>query len=169
VEGLIRNRYLGRTFIESGDRAQKVKDKFTLVKQVIDGKKIFLIEDSIVRGTTLRNLVEFIKKNGNPKEIHVRVSCPPVKWPCFYGIDMSSRAELVAAKYENSKNIEDSVCKELGADSLIYQTEEGLVRAIGLDKKDLCLACLNGCYPTTMGEQLKLFCGGGRAADQKCK
>jgi len=169
VEGLIRNRYLGRTFIESGDRAQKVKDKFTLVKQVIDGKKIFLIEDSIVRGTTLRNLVEFIKRNGNPKEIHVRVSCPPVKWPCFYGIDMSSRTELVAAKYENSKSIEDSVCKELGADSLIYQTEEGLVQAIGLDKNDLCLACLNGSYPTTMGEQLKLFCGGGRAADQKCK
>ncbi|VVB75406.1 Glutamine--fructose-6-phosphate aminotransferase [isomerizing] [uncultured archaeon] len=169
VEGLIRNRYVGRTFIESGDRAQKVKDKFTLVKQVIEGKKIFLVEDSIVRGTTLRNLIDFIKKNGNPKEIHVRVSCPPVRWPCFYGIDMSSRSELIAAKHEDNSAAERFVGSELGASSLIYQTEAGLIKAIGLDKKDMCLACLNGSYPTTMGEQLKLFTGNGRAAESKCK
>lgn len=168
VEGLIRNRYLGRTFIESGDRAQKVRGKFTVVRQVIEGKRIFLIDDSIVRGTTLQNLVDFIRVNGKPKEIHVRVSCPPIKWPCFYGIDMSSRSELVAARREEGGLVE-GVRKEIGADSLIYQAEAGLVRAIGFSKSDLCLACLNGDYPTRVGEQLKLFSGSGRAAEQKCR
>jgi amidophosphoribosyltransferase len=163
IEGLIRNRYLGRTFIESTDRAEKVKDKFTLARQVIKGKRIFLVEDSIVRGTTLRELVQFIRKYGEPKEIHVRISCPPINWPCFYGIDMSSRSELIAPKYEKHNSVNDEVAKEIGADSVIYQSHDGLVRALGLHKKDLCMACLNGDYPTKMGEQLKLFCGDGRA------
>ncbi len=164
VEGLIRNRYVGRTFIESKDRAQKVKDKFTVIRQVVEGKRVFLVDDSIVRGTTMKGMIDFIRTNGKPKEIHVRVSCPPIKWPCFYGIDMSTRKELVAAKDNlSSKDIIEKVRKEIGADSLIYQTEDGLVKGIGIPKDSLCLACVNGTYPTKMGEQLRLFDSDNRA------
>jgi len=147
MEGLIRNRYVGRTFIESKDRAEKVKSKFMIIKEVFEGKKVFLIEDSIVRGTTLKGLVSLIKKYGNPKEIHIRVSCPPIKFPCFYGIDMSTKKELIAA----SKN-EAEITKELGANSVRYQTITGLVSALGINEKDLCLACLDGEYPTVAGK-----------------
>jgi amidophosphoribosyltransferase len=161
--GLIRNRYIGRTFIESSDRAEKVKDKFTVVKQFIDNKKVFLIEDSIVRGTTLKNLVEYIKRVANPKEIHVRVSCPPIKWPCFYGIDMSSKKELIAAQEENNEKLVEKIKKEIGVDSVVYQSFNGLISALGLDEKDLCTACLTGNYPTKWGEKLKGFSESGRA------
>ncbi len=149
-EGLIRNRYVGRTFIESKDRSEKVASKFTLIKEVFDGKKVFLVEDSIVRGTTLKNLVAFIKKHGNPKEIHVRVSCPQIKWPCFYGIDMSTKKELIA-----SEKSDEEIAKEIGANSVNYQTIEGLLKAFDIDKNKLCLACLNGEYPTKAGEARK--------------
>ena len=170
-EGLIRNRYLGRTFIESSDRAQKVRDKFTVIRQLVEGKKVFLVEDSIVRGTTLKNLIEYIRKIGGPKEIHARISCPPILWPCFYGIDMSSRKELIAAQCENNacegSSLEEKmvscIAKEIGADSLIYQTMPGLIKAIGLNENDLCLACLNGNYPTPTGEKLKHYDEKGRA------
>jgi len=161
-EGLIRNRYIGRTFIESTDRGNRVRDKFTVLKDVFENKKVFLVEDSIVRGTTLKNLIIFIRKVGNPKEIHVRVSCPPIMWPCFYGIDMSSKKELIAVRKS-----EEQIAKEINADSVIYQSVEGLVHAIGLDEKDFCLACITGKYPTPIGQQLSLFNGKGRAQEQK--
>jgi len=168
VEGLIRNRYVGRTFIESKDRAQKVRDKFTVIRQVIEGKRVFLVDDSIVRGTTMKSMIDYIRTHGNPKEIHVRVSAPPIKWPCFYGIDMSSKNELAAAKYGGSdKEIIEGVRLEIGADSLIYQNEDKLVRGICLPKESLCLACINGEYPTKMGEQLRLFDGECRACSVK--
>jgi amidophosphoribosyltransferase len=148
MEGLIRNRYVGRTFIESKDRAERVQSKFTVIKEVFDGKKVFLLEDSIVRGTTLKNLISLIKKYGNPKEIHVRVSCPPIRFPCFYGIDMSTKKELVAS----DKN-EKEIAQLIGADSVKYQTIEGLIKAIGLSENELCLACLNGNYPTPAGKE----------------
>jgi len=149
-EGLIRNRYVGRTFIESKDRANRVRSKFTLIREFFKDKKVFLVEDSIVRGTTLRNLVAFIKKHGEPREIHVRVSSPPIMWPCFYGIDMSTRKELIA-----SDKTEAEIAKELGVNSVKYQTIDGLVRALDLPKKDLCLACISGDYPTENGEKRK--------------
>ena len=161
-EGLIRNRYVGRTFIESVDRANRVRDKFTILKDVFEDKKVFLIEDSIVRGTTLQNLVAFIKKVGKPREIHVRVSCPPIMWPCFYGIDMSSKKELMAVG-----KTEKEIAQELGVDSVIYQSVQGLVNAIGLDEKDFCLACICGKYPTPVGQQLSLFNGEGRAQEKE--
>ena len=145
-EGLIRNRYVGRTFIQSTDRSAKVKEKFMLIRQIFENKKVFLIEDSIVRGTTLKNIVNYIQKYGKPKEIHVRVSCPKIISPCYYGIDMSTRKELIGA----NKN-EEEIAKEIGANSVRYQTMEGLLKAIGLDEKDLCLACINGNYPTKWG------------------
>jgi len=148
-EGLIRNRYVGRTFIESKDRAERVKSKFTLIKEIFHNKRVFLVEDSIVRGTTLKGLVSFIKKHGSPKEIHVRISCPPITWPCFYGIDMSTKKELIAAEFNSNTEI---IAKELGVDSLIYQTQEGLIKALKIPEKDLCLACINGKYPTPAGQ-----------------
>ena len=160
-EGLIRNRYVGRTFIESADRGNRVRDKFTILKDVFEDKKVFLVEDSIVRGITLKNLIMFIRKIGKPREIHVRVSCPPIMWPCFYGIDMSSKKELLAVGKD-----EEQIAKEIGADSVIYQSVQGLVNAIGLDEKDFCLACVTGKYPTPVGQQLSLFSGEGRAQEK---
>jgi amidophosphoribosyltransferase len=162
-EGLIRNRYMGRTFIESTDRAQKVKDKFTVIKQLIQGKRVFLVEDSIVRGTTLRNLIEYIRRVGEPKEVHVRVSCPPIAFPCFYGIDMSSKKELIAAQEKDYEKMIEWVRQEIGADSLIYQPVNGLFKSIGFNENELCIACLNGNYPTPTGEKMKHFSEEGRA------
>src|SRR5262249_58689665 len=99
VEGLMRNRYVGRTFIEgTTDRAAKVRVKFTPLPEVLSGKRVLLVEDSIVRSTTMRALVNEIRVRGGAKEIHLRVACPPIIAPCYYGIDMSSRDELVGPK-----------------------------------------------------------------------
>ena len=150
LEGLIRNRYVGRTFIEAKDRAEKVTSKFSLIREVFEGKKVFLVEDSIVRGTTLKNMVQYIRKYGKPRELHVRISCPPIVWPCFYGIDMSTRHELIASE----KSVEE-IAKEIGVDSLRYQSFDSMINALGLERKNLCLACLNGIYPTKAGEERK--------------
>jgi amidophosphoribosyltransferase len=159
MEGLIRNRFVGRTFIEGSKREDKVASKYTLIKEILKGKKIFLVDDSIVRGTTLKQIVRFLKKIGGAKEVHVRVTCPPIKAPCFYGIDMSTVGELLVPRYEkrlDPEKISEEVCerisKDMGADSLIYQTIPGLVRSIGIPKEELCLACLNGTYPTPCGK-----------------
>lgn len=165
-EGLIRNRYLGRTFIESNNRDQKVMEKFLVLREVMEGKRIFLVEDSIVRGTTLKNLVSFIRRFGKPKEIHVRVSCPPILWPCFYGIDMSSRRSLIAAQESDEHKMVEAVRARIGADSLIYQSHEGLARAIGVGEKNLCTACISGKYKTPWGEKLRDYEGEGRAQEQ---
>ncbi|MDP2974061.1 MAG: amidophosphoribosyltransferase [Candidatus Diapherotrites archaeon] len=164
-EGLIRNRYVGRTFIESTNRAEKVRDKYTLIKSVLKGKKVILVEDSIVRGTTTAGVVERVKKEGKAKEVHVRISCPPIRYPCFYGIDMSTLSELIMPKHSSyammdagSKPVTEkeanAVAKEIGADSVIYQPIGGLVKSIGFMENELCLACLNGCYPTECGKAL---------------
>jgi len=150
MEGLIRNRYVGRTFIEAKDRAEKVTSKFSLIREIFEGKKVFLVEDSIVRGTTLKNMVHYIRKFGKPKEIHVRISCPPIMWPCFYGIDMSTRHELIASE----KKVEE-IAKELNVDSLRYQTIDSMIKALGFNENDLCLACITGNYPTKSGEERK--------------
>ena len=100
VEGLIRNRYSGRTFIEgSGDRKAKAETKYTPLREVLEGKRVLLVEDSIVRSTTMKVLLERIRRLGQPKEIHVRVACPPIVSPCFYGIDMSTFSELFAPQF----------------------------------------------------------------------
>jgi amidophosphoribosyltransferase len=162
-EGLIRNRYLGRTFIETKNRGDKVRQKFSIAREVFENKKVFLVDDSIVRGNTMKNLIEYIKEYGKPKEIHVRISCPEVMFPCFYGVDMGSKKEFIANnKLERQKRIE-KIRKEIGVDSLEFQTIQNLVKVIGLEKNDLCLACLNGCYPTKKGNELKNFNGNGRA------
>jgi len=161
-DGLIRNRFLGRTFIEGKDRADRVRNKFTVLSEIMEGKKVILVDDSIVRGTTSKMLIKYIKEVGKAKEVHMRISCPPIMAPCFYGIDMSTISELFAPNFnevideELPQKVLDKMAKDIGADSLIYQKHSALVDALGFDKKDLCMACLNADYPTECGG--KLYC-----------
>nr|WP_044183952.1 class II glutamine amidotransferase [Pirellula staleyi] len=158
-EGLIRNRYSGRTFIEgSGNRKNKAESKYTPLREVLGGKRVFLVEDSIVRSTTMRVLLNRIRTLGGAKEIHVRVACPPIIAPCFYGIDMSTVDELFAPKLMRGRPLNDEVQAEmaasLGADSLRYLPIESISRAIRLEPNKLCQACITGQYPTDHGQQL---------------
>jgi amidophosphoribosyltransferase len=160
-EGLMRNRFVGRTFIEGGSRQDRVQNKYTALKEILKGKKVILVDDSIVRGTTTKQIIRYLKKEGGAKEVHLRVSCPPIRGPCFYGIDMSTVSELLVPQYEKKpvkENVSEKTCvkiaKDLGADSLIYQTIPGLIKSIGLPKDKLCMACLNGEYPTPCGRAM---------------
>jgi amidophosphoribosyltransferase len=158
VEGLIRNRYVGRTFIEGGNRADKVRLKFTPLREVLHGKRVILVEDSIVRSTTLKTLLNYVRDAGGVKEIHVRVACPPIVAPCFYGIDMSSVGELYAPKHIAGSTPtlaeEAKMAADLGADSLAYLPLDAVARCIGLPESKLCRACLDGDYPTPTGREL---------------
>lgn len=160
-EGLIRNRYLGRTFIEGHNRKERALRKYTPLPQVLEGKRIFLVEDSIVRSTTLRVIVRMLREWGGAKEIHVRVACPPIMAPCSYGIDMSTVKELIAPEFFDAPVRGDlpsaaleRLSGELGADSLRYLTVNALTRALDIPEPDLCLGCLLGKYPTVWGDLL---------------
>ncbi|MEO1614469.1 MAG: amidophosphoribosyltransferase [Planctomycetota bacterium] len=159
-EGLIRNRYAGRTFIEGG-RARKAKaaTKYTPLREVMEGKRVILVEDSIVRSTTMNVLLDRIREVGGAKEIHVRVACPPIVAPCFYGIDMSTIDQLIAPKYfgvdgELTEASQQRLADDLGADSLRYLPVEAIARAIDLPPSELCQACVTGEYPTECGQHL---------------
>ncbi len=164
LEGLIRNRYSGRTFIEGGEyRWRKAETKYTPLREVLEGKRILLVEDSIVRSTTMRVLLQRIRRLGNVKEIHVRAACPPIVGPCFYGVDMSTYKELFMPQYMNgapleewavTREIENQMAADLGADSLRYLPLESVSRAIGLPGDQLCQACMTGRYPTIWGQKL---------------
>ena len=164
VEGLIRNRYSGRTFIEGGDqRWKKAETKYTPLRDVLEGKKVILVEDSIVRSTTMRVLLQRIRELGHAKEIHVRAACPPIVAPCFYGIDMSTYAELFVPQYmegapleqwEVTREIENRMAANLGADTLRYLPIDSVANAIGLPPDQLCRACITGEYPTIWGGRL---------------
>jgi len=163
MEGLIRNRFVGRTFIEGSSRDERVQNKYTALKEILKGKKVMLVDDSIVRGSTTKQLINYLKKTGEAKEVHVRISCPPIRGPCFYGIDMSTVGELLVPRYEKkpikgevSLAVIDKMAKDLGADSLKYQSIQGLVKSIGIPAKDMCMACLTGEYPTPHGKKLYL-------------
>ena len=155
VEGLMRNRYVGRTFIEgTADRAAKARLKYTPLPEVLAGKRVLLVEDSIVRSTTMRALVHEIRDRGGAREIHLRVACPPIIAPCFYGIDMSRRDELFATRFADlpdggvSEEAQQRMAKELGADSLRYLPVEAIARSVSLSSDRLCRACITGEYPT---------------------
>ncbi len=168
-EGLMRNRYVGRTFIEASKRADKVRVKFTPLKEVLKGKRVILVEDSIVRSTTLATLLGFIKDQGEASEVHVRVACPPIVAPCFYGIDMSQVTELFAPKHMAgdipTRAEQQKMAKVLGATSLAYLPLEAIARCIDLPENRLCRACITGNYPTPNGE--KLYQLSLRQADEK--
>jgi amidophosphoribosyltransferase len=142
VEGLIKNRYIGRTFIEPDQRIRDlgVKLKFNPLPQVLHGERLVVVDDSIVRGTTTPSVVKILRKAG-AKEIHMRICAPPIRYPCFFGVDMATRRELIAAQ----KSIPE-ICEFIGADSLGYLSIEGLIKAVDLPREDFCLACFTGDY-----------------------
>ncbi len=159
LEGLFRNRYVGRTFIEGADRANKAKLKYTPLPQVLEGKRVLLVEDTIVRSTTMKALVSQLRDRGRAREIHVRVACPPIIAPCFYGIDMSTIGELFAPKFMPNggvltPEVEDQMATALGADSVRYLPTSAIARAVGMASDSLCQACLTTEYPTEVGTQL---------------
>lgn len=141
--GLIKNRYVGRTFIQPSQslREQGVKMKLSPVRGVVEGKRVIMVDDSIVRGTTSRRIVTMLKEAG-ATEVHVLISSPPIKNPCFYGIDTSTKEELIAGNH----SIEE-IREIIGADTLTFLSTEGMVKAIGR-KDGQCLACFTGQYPT---------------------
>ena len=160
-EGLIRNRYSGRTFIESSQesRAHKAKIKYTPLREVLEDKRVVLVEDSIVRSTTMKALLQRIREEGGAREIHVRVACPPIVAPCYYGIDMSTIRQLFAPRFcppgeEITEAMQDQMAMKLGCDSLRYLPIESISRAIGIPEDGLCQACLTGSYPTPTGQKL---------------
>jgi len=142
-EGLLKNRYVGRTFIEPEQRIRElgVQLKFNPLARVIDGKRLVVVDDSIVRGTTTPRVVNLLRKAG-AKEVHLRICAPPIRYPCFFGVDMATRWELIAAR----KTIPE-IREHLGADSLGYLSLDGLIRAVGLPREIFCLACFTGEYP----------------------
>jgi amidophosphoribosyltransferase len=159
VEGLIRNRYTGRTFIDGpSSRRQKAETKYTPLREVLEGKRVILVEDSIVRSTTMKVLLGRMRTLGLAREIHVRVACPPIVAPCFYGIDMSTIDELFAPEFLRGGPLtaaaQAAMAERLGADSLRYLPVESVARSIGFDANALCQACITGRYPTPAGEQL---------------
>ena len=158
VEGLIRNRYVGRTFIEGENRADRARLKYTPLPEVLAGKRVLLIEDTIVRSTTLKSLLSHIRDRGKAREVHVRVACPPIVAPCFYGIDMSTMRELFAPRFmkggQLTEEVQNAMAAELKADSLFYLPVDAVARCIGLDADRLCRACITGEYPTPSGERL---------------
>ena len=145
--GLIRSHYIGRTFIQPGQekREMSVRIKFNVVKGVLEGRTVVIVDDSIVRGTTSKQLVKLIK-SAKPKEIHFRISSPPIMHPCYYGMDFPTREELIANKFSGDiKKIKE----QLGVDSLEYLTMDELLQSVQEDGKDnFCTACFSGEYPT---------------------
>ncbi|MDO8339326.1 MAG: amidophosphoribosyltransferase [Candidatus Burarchaeum sp.] len=157
VEGLIKNRYIGRTFIMPYQSAREaaVRVKLNPLRSVLKGKRVVLMDDSIVRGTTTSKIVSLLKEAG-AKEVHVRITCPPIIGPCFYGIDMSSHKELIAANHSV-----DEILKSLGADSLAYQTIGAMNEAIGLKAGQMCNGCLHEDYPTPLAKKVNKILKGG--------
>jgi len=152
VEGMIKSRYITRTFIEPTQRLREsgTRLKFNPMRHVLDGKRVVLVDDSIVRGTTTRRIVEELRRAG-AAEVHMRIASPPIMWPCFMGIDMASRSELIAAH-----NSEEDVGRIVGADSLHYLSLSGLRRAMGRPDGDgFCFACFTGVYPVDVPEGIE--------------
>jgi amidophosphoribosyltransferase len=150
-EGLIKSRYITRTFIQPNDRLRNVgiKLKFNPLREILQGKRVVLVDDSIVRGTTSRKIVEELRRAGT-KSVHFRVSSPPIQWPCFMGIDIASRSELIAS----GRSVEE-VERLIGADSLKYLSKAGLFRAVK-NVHGFCMACFDGDYPVPVPVQLEM-------------
>ncbi|HTE19958.1 MAG TPA: amidophosphoribosyltransferase [Armatimonadota bacterium] len=151
-EGLIKNRYIGRTFIQPDQRMRElgVRMKLSALKENLAGRRVVMVDDSIVRGTTTGQIVKMIREAG-ATQVHVRISSPPVKWPCFYGIDMADRKDLIAAK----RSVEE-IRKHVGADSLGYLSVKGVMRAIGMRAEKFCHACFTGDYPIDVPKETRM-------------
>jgi amidophosphoribosyltransferase len=151
AEGLIKNRYVGRTFIQPTQmmRESGIKMKLNPLKDVLYGKRVVIVDDSIVRGTTSRKLVKTLRDAG-VVEVHMRISSPPVTHPCFYGIDTDTQDQLIAA----TKSVEE-IAKQLEVDTLAYLSWQGMLEATREDTNSFCSACFTGDYPTSIPEALK--------------
>ena len=147
-QGLVKNPYVGRTFIQPSQtiRERGIKLKLNPLRDAIAGRKLVVVDDTIVRGTTQRALVAMLREAG-AREVHVRVAAPPVRWPCFYGIDFATRAELIAGHLSP-----EEICTSIGADTLGYVSLAGLIEATTLPEGRLCRACFDGQYPVPVGE-----------------
>jgi amidophosphoribosyltransferase len=152
AEGLVKNSYVGRTFIQPSQTIRQlgIRLKLNPLKEVIAGQRLIVVDDSIVRGNTQRALVRMLREAG-ALEVHVRISSPPVKWPCFYGIDFATRAELIA----NGLSV-DEICASIGADSLAFIELDALIEATQIPKDNLCRACFDGVYPVELSEEHKV-------------
>ncbi|MFQ6107903.1 MAG: amidophosphoribosyltransferase [Thermoplasmata archaeon] len=152
-EGLMKNRYVARTFIMPDQKSRdiSVREKVNPVVPVVKGKRVVLVDDSIVRGTTMRRIVSVLRQAG-ATEVHVRIGCPPIIAPCYLGIDMTTRDQFIAT----GKSPEE-ICKELGADSLGYDTIDGVVKALGFKKNELCLGCITELYPVSIPSEMHRF------------
>ncbi|MFC1478303.1 amidophosphoribosyltransferase [Candidatus Margulisiibacteriota bacterium] len=150
-DGLIKNRYVGRTFIQPSQAMRElgVKIKLNPIREIFENKRVVIVDDSIVRGTTSKNIIKIIREAG-AREVHMRVSSPPVMCPCFYGIDTATKSELIAA----NMSVEE-IRKHLNVDSLGYLSIKGMVGAINLPHKDLDLACFNNVYPIKIPEAVQ--------------
>ena len=159
--GLIRNHYVGRTFIEPKTKIRHfgVKVKLNSVKDLLTGKRVVLIDDSIVRGTTSRKIVKMVRAAG-AKEVHMRVSCPPTLSPCFYGIDTPTKKELIA-----SSHTVEEICKYIEADSLGYLSLPGLIRSLDGKGSEFCTACYTGQYPIDFVDAMPDAKAGDRQLD----
>jgi amidophosphoribosyltransferase len=144
----VKNSYVGRTFIQPSNTIRQlgIRLKLNPLRDVIEGKRLIVVDDSIVRGNTQRALVRMLREAG-ATEVHVRIASPPVKWPCFYGIDFATRAELIA----NGLTTEE-ICRSIGADTLAYISLDELVAASEVPKDELCRACFDGVYPVDLPE-----------------
>lgn len=145
-QGLVKNSYVGRTFIQPSQTIRQlgIRLKLNPLREVIEGKRLVVVDDSIVRGNTQRALVRMLREAG-AREVHIRISSPPVKWPCFYGIDFATRAELIANGLST-----DEICASVGADSLAYISLDGLYAATTIAPERLCSACFTGQYPVEL-------------------
>lgn len=152
--GVIRNHYVGRTFIQPSPAVRDlgVRLKLNPVREILEGRKVVVVDDSIVRGTTSKLRTRTLREAG-AREIHMRISCPPIRFPCFYGIDFSSKGELIACN-----SAVDEICDFIGADSLAYLSLEGMFRAMPLPAKDFCTACFTGKYPIKITDDSTKTC-----------
>ncbi|MBU6423094.1 MAG: amidophosphoribosyltransferase, partial [Chloroflexi bacterium] len=142
-EGLIKNRYIGRTFIQPSQelRRHSVALKYNALRDVLDGKRVVVVDDSIVRGSTSGPIVDLVRRNG-AREVHMRICSPPIRWSCHFGVDMARKDELIAARLDV-----EAIRRHIGADTLGYLSLDGMVGATGLGEDDFCTACFTGDYP----------------------
>jgi amidophosphoribosyltransferase len=159
--GLVKSRYIQRTFIQPDQRLRDMgaRLKYTPLSETLAGKRVVVVDDSIVRGTTTQRLVSLLRDAG-AREVHLRICSPPIKWPCFYGIDMATREELIA-----SSHTVEEIRDHIGTDTLGYLSTDGLARALGVSAKHFCWACLTGKYPIAVPPEMKAAklpggCGG---------
>lgn len=152
--GMIRNHYVGRTFIQPSPSVRDlgVKLKLNPVREILEGKSVVVVDDSIVRGTTSRLRTRTLREAG-AREIHMRISCPPIKYPCYYGIDFSSKGELTAC----TRTV-DEICEFIGADSLKYLSLEGMFKAMPYPAQEFCAACFTGKYPVKISDEFTKTC-----------